>query len=111
MESIYINRPQAYPFRRPHYVYRVYSYDETLLYIGSAYDVMGRIEAHSREAHWFDWAHRVDIEEFSDKGQALAAEKAAILTECPIGNTKWTGRDRGNSTRNELHDYFLVGRN
>ncbi len=109
MESIYIGRPQAYPFRRPHFVYRVYSHDGTLLYVGSTCDVWSRIEMHSREAHWFDWAYRVDIEEFNDKRQALAAEKSAIVTEGPIGNTKWTVRDRGNSTRSKPHPYFFTG--
>ena len=69
MESIYIGRPQAYPFRRPHFVYRVYSHDGTLLYVGSTCDVWSRIEMHSREAHWFDWAYRVDIESSTTRGK------------------------------------------
>ena len=95
VESIYI----THPFVIEHYVYRVYAEDETLIYIGSTNNVATRISDHAGNADWFHLAHRVDIETHATRSGARAAEKAAVLAERPLGNVKWTCRDRGNRKR------------
>ena len=92
-ESIYIQ----HPYKEKYFVYRVFSEAEELLYIGSTNDVVLRISDHSRNSgKWFQFAHRVDIEQFETRAEARAAERAAVVNERPLGNTRWTERDRGN---------------
>ncbi|QGJ87583.1 G-I-Y-Y-I-G endonuclease [Gordonia phage Faith5x5] len=94
MEPIYIQQPYAIP----HFVYRIYDEDGVLLYVGSTNSVRTRLNDHFiQKAPWFRFAHRVEMEQYATRYEAREAERAAILTEGPIGNTQNTSRHRGNS--------------
>ncbi len=78
----------------PHYLYRLYAKDGTLLYIGCTGDVQGRIYYHLSMCHigngithalyfgldhWTEWR-------YPTKAEARAAERAAIAAEAPLLN-------------------------
>ena len=79
---------------RPHSVYRCYAADGSLLYVGCASDVEGRMFHHLHRcnawkqpngtlrrhmAHW-------DAVEYPTKAEARAAERSAIANERPLLN-------------------------
>jgi predicted GIY-YIG superfamily endonuclease len=67
-------------------LYRHFAKDGTLLYVGISKSEVKRRKQHAGEAKWFSEINRVEIEEFENREAALAAEKAAILTERPVHN-------------------------
>jgi predicted GIY-YIG superfamily endonuclease len=75
----------------PVYLYRWYSSDGSLLYIGVARDPRTRGHHHLRNAEWARWAHRIDIQEppYESDAAAKAAEKMAIQLEEPLFNRRY----------------------
>jgi len=67
-------------------LYRHFSKDGKLLYVGVSKSEAKRRQQHAAEAKWYSEIDRVEIEVFDSREAALAAEKAAILTERPIHN-------------------------
>jgi prophage regulatory protein len=67
-------------------LYRAYSSDDTLLYVGISYDAISRLRQHGKAADWVEQVHRVTIERFETRERALAAERFAIQTERPLHN-------------------------
>jgi len=67
-------------------LYRHYDQQENLLYVGISLAAMNRLATHERNANWFSKITRVDMERFSDRKQALIAEKEAIKSENPLHN-------------------------
>lgn len=93
MEPIFIR----HPYTPPAFVYRVYAEDGELLYVGSTGCVQTRLNDHAVQRQpWFPLAHRVEVEQLSTRQAARDVERAAIIAEKPIGNTKNTERDRAN---------------
>lgn len=80
------------PAERPHFVYRIYSADDVLLYIGCAYDVEQRIYMHKATYTMVDafLIHRHYQRHTSEQHPTLraarAAERAAITAEAPLLN-------------------------
>lgn len=68
---------------RTHYVYRAFTEDGELLYVGCARDVPARFFFHGIVARH---AAVVETEEFPDKASARAAERAAITEGAPLLN-------------------------
>jgi Arm DNA-binding domain len=68
------------------YLYRHYHPSGDLLYVGVSLEVFKRQYAHIRGAKWQDQIHRIVIEPFATREEALAAEQAAIATEFPKYN-------------------------
>jgi predicted GIY-YIG superfamily endonuclease len=73
----------------PHAVYRMYSSDGTLLYIGCTYNVPVRLRGHIA---WLPQVASITLEWYPNVDEALAAETQAIRDENPIYNVKDTPR-------------------
>ncbi|MEW5810236.1 MAG: GIY-YIG nuclease family protein [Actinomycetota bacterium] len=90
MEPIYI----THPYHAPTYVYRIFTEDGLLLYIGSTRNLPNRLEDH-RHTAWFSLAHRVETEAFDTDYAARVAESEAIARENPAANVVGTRRNCG----------------
>jgi hypothetical protein len=77
-------------------VYRLYAADDTLLYVGIAYNPKERWRSHARDRAdtWWPLVARRDVEWFATRTEAAAAEVAAIVTEQPLHNVAHTNRDQ-----------------
>lgn len=73
-------------------LYRFFAADDTLLYVGIAYDVEARTRSHRRTAVWFDQQTRRTVQWFDRRLDALRAEVEAICAECPRHNKRHAGR-------------------
>ena len=82
-----------FPYPAPTLVYRVFSHDGTLLYIGSTIDLEGRFVRHSTHSGWFREVRLITIEQHPALEAARAAEDAAIVAEDPKYNIAGTPRD------------------
>lgn len=91
----------------PHFVYRCYDQDGTLLYIGSSGSPLLRVAAHEANAWWGDRIHRTRYTVFPNRDHALAVERAAIYAERPIANirNRWYKRDKRKDWK--LEDYSI----
>lgn len=67
-------------------LYRHFSADGSLLYVGVSLSWPMRTKAHSRGAEWFSQIAKVTLEHFPTREEALAAERAAIVSEKPKFN-------------------------
>lgn len=67
-------------------VYRFYTADLALLWIGMTNNVVWRADQHRRESPWFHFAARCLIELYPDRATARLAEVAAIQAESPAYN-------------------------
>lgn len=84
------------PARRPkRFVYRCYSDDGRLIYVGVTADVAKRLRGH--RSSWWGWAihHYKVTGPYSTPDAAMAAERHAISTENPRFNRngRWAQRD------------------
>lgn len=66
-------------------LYRLYSQDGTLLYVGVSLQPSQRLTTHQSRTWWPSVA-RVDVEQYPTKAAAMAAERAAIINEAPTYN-------------------------
>lgn len=76
-------------------VYRLYSADNTLLYVGVAEQFGVRWEQHSKLQPWWDHVDHQAVQWYPDRGEAETAEKQAIREEKPVYNvagSPWEGR-------------------
>jgi predicted GIY-YIG superfamily endonuclease len=71
---------------RPTALYRHFSADGTLLYIGIAYSLLDRIAAHRGNATWFRQIATITVEHFPSREAAYEAETKAIKSEKPLHN-------------------------
>lgn len=85
---------------RPHYVYRCYSADARLIYVGCTVFPRTRLEQHRISSWWADQIERVTYTVFPNKEYALYMERRAIESE----NPRWNIRHR-NRTTWTLDDY------
>lgn len=67
-------------------VYRLYSADEQLLYVGVAVDPDNRLKEHRRTKRWFDQVHSWRLAWMASESDAYAAEARAIHMEGPRYN-------------------------
>src|SRR6267154_1953762 len=67
-------------------LYRHFSKDGKLLYIGITTHESGRRKQHQVEAKWFAEIANVEVVEFETREQAAEAERAAIASEAPLFN-------------------------
>lgn len=66
---------------RTHYVYRLFGHDGVLHYIGCTYDLVARMEFHHVRL-----GGTMTTEEYPNRAEARAAERAAITAEAPLLN-------------------------
>lgn len=67
-------------------LYRHFSEDGRLLYVGISLCTVVRLGDHSRDSEWFDQIRRIEIEKFCSRREAVIAEGKAISNEAPIYN-------------------------
>lgn len=72
-------------YKKPSYLYRLYSADGDLLYVGMTLNPLGRIPTHKRKA-WGKSIASCTTERFPDRESAKAAERSAIHHEKPRYN-------------------------
>jgi DNA-binding XRE family transcriptional regulator/predicted GIY-YIG superfamily endonuclease len=66
-------------------LYRHFDSDGRLLYVGIALNVFRRTREHESSS-WFASIQRIEVEHFSSRKDAEAAERAAIKNEKPVYN-------------------------
>ena len=71
---------------KPHALYRVFTSDQRLLYVGCTMGPLSRITAHCKQRPWRKLIASVSIEWHGNWDAARAAETAAIRDEDPIWN-------------------------
>lgn len=67
-------------------LYRHFSAEGILLYVGISMSVPQRTSQHARSQPWFIDVVRIDIQWFDNRRDALRAERAAIKKERPLFN-------------------------
>lgn len=75
-------------------LYRHYSVDGALLYVGISTRLMTRTKCHVDDAVWMPETASIHIEWFSSVDDARAAEKKAIKAERPVHNLRHTGKSK-----------------
>ena len=76
---------------KPHYVYRLFDADRTLLYIGCTLDFPRRLADHRQKQPWRDRIAWWLFDYYPDQGSALIAEEEAIRAESPAYNAMYNG--------------------
>ena len=71
-------------------LYRHYSADGELLYVGISLSAINRLQQHSDSAAWFPSIAKVEVEKFEDRQAAIEAEIKAIKEEHPLFNRQHT---------------------
>lgn len=69
-------------------VYRAFSKDNELLYIGITQDLKSRVSTHKSSKEWWGEVDRIDEESFDDRVSAMKAEVRAIKSENPKYNKR-----------------------
>jgi predicted GIY-YIG superfamily endonuclease len=69
-----------------HALYRQFSADGGLLYVGISCRIPQRVKEHSKHSPWWEGVVRIEIEHFGTREESLAAEKRAIIDERPKFN-------------------------
>jgi hypothetical protein len=77
-------------YARWHYVYRLFSADDQLLYVGITTDPYVRWRQHQRTKEWADQVASYSLQRFAWLDLAQDAERRAITTENPTYNIRST---------------------
>jgi predicted GIY-YIG superfamily endonuclease len=67
-------------------LYRHFNADGKLLYVGISLSALQRLSQHADHSDWYNKISRVEMEHFSDRPSAMAAEKKAVISEGPLYN-------------------------
>lgn len=70
------------------HLYRHYGFDGKLLYVGVAKNTLRRWNDHGGVAEWADLVATITVDHYPTRGEAEAAENAAILAEKPRFNSR-----------------------
>lgn len=73
---------------RPTAVYRMFSLDGVLLYVGITLDLTTRLSTHRRHKAWWPEVAHIDVEMYPTRAEALAVEHELIATDQPVHNTQ-----------------------
>lgn len=84
-DRVKANSPRP-PRPGTHCVYRYFSADGQLLYVGYTASAASRDQGHSQASPWYSRAFRRSFETFGSKEDALIAEWVAIQDEAPLYN-------------------------
>ena len=74
-------------------LYRCYTASGVLMYVGISVSALARWCNHG-SAVWAEFVAKIEIEKFSSREAAKAAEKTAIISERPIWNNVYGARGR-----------------
>ena len=69
-----------------HCLYRHFSEDGTLLYVGISINGFRRLADHRHHAHWFEQIRTITLEMFPSRQSVIQAEREAIASEGPKHN-------------------------
>lgn len=69
-----------------HYIYRHYSKDGALLYVGVSLSLLKRISEHKDNSHWFSEISVIKLTKCETRQEALEIERRAITDENPKYN-------------------------
>lgn len=89
----------------PFYLYRHYAKDGTLLYVGVSLSAAERLHQHMTKSPWAREIDTIKVQTFSDKAEALDAEKKAIILERPLWNDQFN-RSVNKRHRNQPRRYL-----
>lgn len=97
VEHIYLEEvARAFPPVRTnptgHVVYRHFTAEDILLYVGYSSRVDERQVEHKKSAPWWAESARMEVERFGAREDAIAAELTAIRTEHPLWNVQGQSR-------------------
>ena len=70
-------------------LYRHFSSDGVLLYVGISHRIIKRTIEHKFLAHWFDEVATIKIERCHSREEAITKEREAIKSEKPLYNVIW----------------------
>jgi len=93
----------VYDDTRVHCIYRLWTNEGELLYIGLSCSMHYRIESHRLSTSWFREVAVITIEHLPTRYEARLAEKEAIKRENPRHNII-ANNNRGNGTRTEKRE-------
>jgi len=80
-------------------LYRFFNEEGTLLYVGVTTMGLARWSEHARYKDWWPLVASTTTDHFTDQGEALAAELAAIRSEHPTYNIAGADRPQRRTTR------------
>ena len=84
------NGPHRYlasdPDARDHWVYKCYSEDRRLLYVGITWQALHRQSEHRVSSSWSREVHTIEVEHFDSREESLARERHLIQTLRPENN-------------------------
>lgn len=69
-----------------HFVYRMYSSDNELLYVGETCNIRSRLKAHMKDKPWWNDITSIRVDSYVDRKSGKLAEAIAIRDECPKYN-------------------------
>ncbi len=75
-----------------HILYRFFSADDSLLYVGTTCNPAARFRRHGSEKEWWSGVERIMIEHFPSLDSVLVAERKAIEDENPLHNIEFKCR-------------------
>jgi len=88
------------------HLYRHYSKDGDLLYVGISTSAVARLAQHKNTSHWFREIGTITVENFDNRDEALAAEKFAIKKEKPLFNKQ--GAILDNTSNNQKKNRYVA---
>lgn len=89
-------------------LYRLYSAQGVLLYVGIADNIPSRLKQHSKDKPWWPEVASTAFQQFPSRAEAEAAEKRAIQSEQPLHNVVHNrNRRKPTATFTERHINWL----
>jgi predicted GIY-YIG superfamily endonuclease len=86
----------------PLVLYRFFSHDDSLLYVGMTTNPGNRFSAHSVTKPWWSSVSRIEIEHYQTINELKEAEREAIRREAPRHNVQHVQKDAGSSRPSEI---------
>lgn len=81
------NRDTAAP-EKHHILYRFYTAEDDLLYVGITCNPAGRFREHRGSKDWWYLVSRIELEHLDSRIALMAAERRAVAAENPIFNVQ-----------------------
>jgi predicted GIY-YIG superfamily endonuclease len=90
-------------------LYRFFSADEQLLYVGMTRNPARRFEKHSGDKSWWGEIARIEMQQFGTIEELRAAERAAIEAEHPVHNIRMNGSRKREAPTSEARKTGRMG--
>ncbi len=76
---------------KPQTLYRMFSADDQLLYVGITQRQLERFHQHAGQKYWWNEVARIEVQHYPDRETVVGAERQAIEMESPRYNVVWNG--------------------